>query len=126
MAERDLALAQEGLDAWRRGDFAAVEAMLAPDATWRWWEPGEWDCANRDDILRTLRERYEQGFGRAEMEFVDGGPGAVIVVSHPSEVGGPEWPDEAATVLSFDGEKVVAMQDYRTRDEALAAVAATT
>ncbi len=122
MSERELALAEQGLDAWRRGDLARVEEMLAPDATWRWWEPGEWDCASRDDIVRTLRERYEQGFGRAEMDFVDGGRGRVIVVSHPREVGGEDWPEEAATVLSFEGEKVVSMQDYRTRDEALAAL----
>jgi ketosteroid isomerase-like protein len=119
---RELTVAQEGLAAWRRGDLARVEAMLAPDATWRWWEPGEWDCANRDEVLRTLRERYEQGFGRADMEVLDGGPGAVVVVSHPREVGGADWPAEAATVLSFAGGKVVAMQDYRTREDALAAV----
>ncbi len=121
MSTRERAVAEEGLEAWRRGDFARVEAMLAPDATWRSWVPGGWDCASRDEILQTLRERYEQGFGRAEMDFLDGGPGAVVVVSHPSEIGGEDWPEEAATVLSFEGEKIVSMQDYRTRDEALAA-----
>ena len=122
MSEREIALAAAGLEAWRRGDFSRVESLLDERATWRWWEPGEWNCASRDDILRTLRERHEQGFGRGEVELVDGGPGAVIVVSRPSEIGGDEWPAEAATVLSFAGEKIVAMQDYRTREEALAAV----
>ncbi len=124
VSERELALAREGLEAWRRGDFARLESMLDPAATWQGWERGEWDCANRDDVIRTLRERHEQGFGRAEMEFVEGGSGAVIVVSHPRDIGGDQWPEEAATVLSFEGEKIVAMQDYRTRDEALAAVSA--
>jgi len=48
----------------------------------------------------------------------------VIVVSHPSQIGGPEWPAETATVMRFRNEKVVSMQDYRTEREALAAVAA--
>ena len=122
VSERELALAREALEAWRRGDFSRVEALLEPRATWHWWEAGDWDCTNRDDIIRTLRERYEQGFGRADMELVDGGAGGVIVVSHPSEIGGDEWPEESATVLSFEGEKIVAMKDYPTRDEALAAV----
>ena len=122
VSERELALAHEGLEAWRRGDLSRVESMLDPRATWRWWEPGEWDCASRDDIIRTLRERHEQGFGRAGMELVDGGSGAVIVVSHPREVAGDEWPEEVATVLSFEGEKIVAMRDYPTRAEALAAI----
>jgi ketosteroid isomerase-like protein len=121
VSERELALAQEGLAAWRRGDLSYVESMLDPGATWRWWEPGEWDCANRDDIIRTLRERHEQGFGRGEMEFVDGGPGIVIVVSRPRMIGGEDWPEETATVISFRGEKIVAMQDYPTRADAVAA-----
>ena len=121
MSERELALAEEGLAAWRRGDFETVESMLDPAATWRWFEPGEWDCENRADVLRTLRERYEQGFGRSEMEFVDGGSAAVIVVSHPRDIGGDDWPEEAATVITFERDRIVAMQDYRTRDDALAA-----
>ena len=32
-----LALAEEGLDAWRRGDFDALEEMFAPDVEWRWF-----------------------------------------------------------------------------------------
>ena len=121
MSEETLRLAREGLEAWRRGDFAAIEEVLAPEAQWRWWEPGEWDCRDRDDILDRLRERYDQGFAAGELEFVDAGPAAVVVVSHPSRIGGPDWPDETATLISFRGGKVVSMQDYRTRDEALAA-----
>ncbi len=122
MSEREVALARNGLEAWRRGNLEAVEEMLAPDATWHWFEPGEWDCDNREEILSTLRERYEQGFGRGEMELVDAGPGSVIAVSRPREVGGDEWPEETATVISFRKDKIVSLQDYRTRDEALAAI----
>ena len=50
-----LALAKQGFDAWRRGDFDAVEAIFAPDVEWRWFEPGDWDCHSRDDVMRTLR-----------------------------------------------------------------------
>ena len=39
-----LTVAQQGFDAWRRGDFDALEAIFAPDAEWRWFEPGDWDC----------------------------------------------------------------------------------
>jgi hypothetical protein len=63
------------------GDLSVIEAMLDPDATWRWFEPGEWDCESRDDIVRTLRERYEQGFAQGRMELVDAGPGRVVAVS---------------------------------------------
>jgi hypothetical protein len=73
--------------------------------------------------MRTLRQRYEHGFARGEIEFRDAGEDAVIVVSHPSEIGGPEWPEETATVMTFRGDRVVSMQDYRTEADARAALA---
>jgi len=114
-------LAREGLEAWRAGDFETIERILDPNVDWRWFEPGEWDCHGRDDVMRTLRERYEQGFAKGELQFRDGGRDAVIVVAHPSEIGGPDWPEETATVMKFRGDRVVSMQDYRTEAEALAA-----
>src|SRR5438094_1171437 len=111
-----LTVAQQGFDAWRRGDFDALEAIFAPDVEWRWFEPGDWDCHSRDDVMRTLRQRYEQGFGRGSQEFVEpGNPEQVVIVYHPREIGGPEWPEETATVMTFSGDRVIDMQDYRTQ-----------
>ena len=76
----DLELARAGLAAWQRGDFETLEDLLAPEATWRAVEPGEWDCESRDDILQTLRERYEEGFTMGPIELVEGGPGTVILL----------------------------------------------
>ena len=117
-----MAVATEGLEAWRKGDFETLERILDPDVEWRWFEPGEWDCRNREDVMRTLRERYDQGFAKGRLEFKDRGGNAIIVVSHPSEIGGPEWPDETATLMRFRQARVVSMQDYRTEAEALDAV----
>lgn len=118
-----MAAAQRGLDAWRRGDFAAVERMLDPAVEWCWFEPGEWDCFGRDAVMQTLRERHAQGFARGTLGFRDAGEDAVIVVAHPSEIGGAEWPAETATLMRFRRGKVVLMQDYRTEREAIAAAA---
>jgi ketosteroid isomerase-like protein len=117
-----MTIADEGLAAWRRGDFETLERIFDPTVEWRWSEPGAWDCYGRDDVMRTLRERYAQGFAKGNLEFRDGGEDAVIVVSHPSEIGGPDWPAETATIMRFRGRKVVSMQDYRSEVEALAAV----
>ena len=72
--------------------------------------------------MQTLRDRYEQGFAKGDLHFREGGEHAVIVVAHPSEIGGSDWPSEIATVMQFGNERVVSMQDYRTEDEALASV----
>jgi ketosteroid isomerase-like protein len=118
MSDETMIVAQEGLEAWRRGDFETVERILDPAVEWRWFEPGGWECFGRYAVMRTLRERYAQGFARGALRFRDGGEDTVIVVSHPSEIGGPEWPPETATVMRFRGGKVVSMQDYRTEQEA--------
>lgn len=123
MSSEALKRAEEGLSAWRRGDFERLEEFLDPAVEWQAFEPGEWDCHGRDDVLRTLRERYEQGFAQGAVEFREGGESTVIVLSHPSEIGGPEWPAETATVMRFSGGKVISMRDYRTESEALEAVA---
>jgi ketosteroid isomerase-like protein len=121
VARTPIEIAHEGFEAWRRGDFETIEGILDPKATWRWFEPGEWDCHSRDDIMRTLRERHEQGFAVGDPELREAGDDTVIVVSHPAEIGGPEWPAGTATVLRFRGERVVEMQDYRSDADALAA-----
>jgi ketosteroid isomerase-like protein len=116
------AIAREGLQAWRNGDFDTIEEILDPNVEWRAFEPGEWDCHDRNDVMRTLRARYDQGFARGNVEFRDAGETAVIVVSHPSEIGGPEWPAETATLMTFRSGRVVSMQDYRTEADARAAI----
>jgi ketosteroid isomerase-like protein len=122
MSEQTMSLAREGFGAWQRGDFATLEAMLDPRVQWRWFEPGEWNCNSRDDVMRTLRERYEQGFAASELEFLDAGEDSVIVVAHPAAVGGEGWPEETATVITFRHGKVTTMQDHRTSADALEAV----
>src|SRR5207249_5294842 len=89
MNSKPTEIAREGLEAWRKGDFETIEEILDPNVDWHATEPGEWDCYGRDDVIRTLRERYDQGFARGELEFRDGGEQAVIVIAHPSEIGAP-------------------------------------
>jgi ketosteroid isomerase-like protein len=122
MGSETLERARRGFNAWQEGDFETIEAMFDPAVSWHWFEPGGWDCNSRKDVMRTLRHRHHEGFARGELEFIDAGPDTVIVVSHPRDIGGPEWPAETATVIRFHDGKVVSMQDYRTRDEAVASL----
>src|SRR2546427_13019791 len=96
-----LTVAQQGFDAWRRGDFDALEAIFAPDVEWRWFEPGDWDCHSRDDVMRTLRQRQAAGLAEGRLNFHDAGSDVVVVTAHPSEIAGPEWLDETSTVIRF-------------------------
>lgn len=116
--------ARGGLQAWQDGDLSALKELLDPDVELFWWEPGDWDCHSRDEVLRLLRTRQQEGIPRGEVELIDVGEDTLISVSkrHPDR--DPGWPEEAATVITFRGGRAVRMQQYRSREDALSAVGA--
>src|SRR2546430_7224432 len=82
--------ARAGLQGWQDGDLTALEELLDPAVELFWWEPGEWDCHSRDDVLRLLAQRRSEGFNRAEVELIDAGENVLVSVSHT--VDRPGWP----------------------------------
>jgi ketosteroid isomerase-like protein len=119
-------LARRGYDALMRGEFEALEEVMAPDLTWHWWERGPWDCHSRDEALAVIKERLGQNSIGELREVTDLGEGRVLVVTGlrpdseigPEELGLPAGHDETANVVTIRDGKVVAMQDYRSRAEA--------
>ena len=83
-----------GMQAWQDGDLSALEELLDPDVELSWWEPGDWDCHSRDEVLRLLGRRREEGVPRGDVELIDAGDDTLISVSkhHPGR-GGPDWPE---------------------------------
>jgi ketosteroid isomerase-like protein len=111
--------ARAGLQAWQEGDLSALEELFDPDVELFWWEPGDWDCHSRDDVLRLLAQRRREGVNRAEVELIDAGEEVLVSVSHT--VDRPGWPDEPATVIRFRDGKAIEMRQFKSREEALAA-----
>jgi ketosteroid isomerase-like protein len=111
--------ARAGLQAWQDGDLSALQGLLDPDVELFWWQPGEWDCHSRDDVLRVLAQRRREGVNRAEVELIHAGEDVLVSVSH--RVDRPGWPDEPATVIRFCDGKAIEMRQFKSREEALAA-----
>ena len=108
-------LVQRGLRAWTNGDLDALEAVLDPAVTLRWIEPGEWDCTGREEVMRLLRQRAADGrtAGPKRVEQVDENT-VLVSPDHPGLFGA------AATRITITHGRVVAMQQYASRDDALA------
>ena len=70
MSSSNLEVARKGFEAWRRGDFDALQAIFAPDVEWHWFEPGEWDCHDAADVMARLRERHAEGFAQGRLELL--------------------------------------------------------
>jgi len=113
--------ARARLQAWHDGDLSALEELLDPDVELFWWEPGDWDCHSRDDVLRLLAERRREGANRAEVELINAGEDVLVSVSHT--VDRADWPDEPATVIRFRDGKAIEIHQFKSREEALAAAA---
>jgi len=108
-----------GLQDWQDGDLTALEELLDPNVELLWWEPGEWDCHSRDDVLCLLAQRRREGVNRAKVELIDAGEDVLVSVSHT--VDRPDWPDEPTTVIRFRDGKAIEMRQFKSREEALTA-----
>ena len=94
---------------------------MDPGVQWLWYEPGDWDCHDRDKVLATLRDRQEEG--------VVTGLRAVVAVDDRVfvEVTGPrleQWGlpgGQACMVVTVRDGRIVRMQDFPDRAAALAA-----
>ena len=113
------------LDALRRGDVALMEQTLAPEVVHRGIRP-EWSCNGRQEVLDMQRDRPLPDV--EALELVAAGDKVVMSVRAP-QVGAPLDDDapprgQACIVFTLAGGKIVSMQDYLRRDDALAAAGA--
>ena len=107
---------EEGLRAWAAGDLDALEALLDPQVSLLWVEPGPWDCTNRDQVMRLLRQRHTERRGQppypVHVTRVDAET-YVVSSDSPIDPDGPQ-PVPVATRITVTNGKVTAMQQYKT------------
>jgi ketosteroid isomerase-like protein len=114
------------LDAIRRGDVALMEQTLAPEVVHHGIRP-DWACNGRQEVLDMQRGRVLPDV--EALELVAAGDKVVMSVRSP-QVGVPLADDgpprgQACIVFTLAGGKIVSMQDYLRRADALAAAGAT-
>ncbi len=115
-------IVRAGLDAYKRGDYGAVAEVMAPDIRWEGVGDGE-ACVNRDETLAALQESAEQARGLELADAVPFGTDKVMVclVRTQAPESGEELPSRLYNVVTFAGEKIVRMQGFLGRKEAVQA-----
>ena len=84
-AGRDaIALIHRVWEARAAGDLSALEDALAPDAKWRAIDDGPWNCENRADIMRIMRQNLAHGLAGSIEETIPHGE-RIVVAFRPSE-----------------------------------------
>jgi ketosteroid isomerase-like protein len=105
--DQRLARVREGFAALARGELGVVERVFAEDVRWTGLPPGPGDCLSRREVRQMLAGRVAEGaLGPAEVLPVDAR--RVAVVSRRDGV-------ELVHVLTFAGDRVVAVQACRDR-----------
>jgi ketosteroid isomerase-like protein len=108
--------------ALRRGDFDAAAALLDPDVSWHGLRE-EWVCHGREEVIDTFRWGLEARREIDALEFTRGGDRVVIGVRGPSitEVGDEPLEGQIFNVFTLRDGRIVRIDDFRGRGEALAA-----
>jgi ketosteroid isomerase-like protein len=113
------------LGALREGNQEAVRAVLDPNVTWQGLHE-DWVCHGPDEVIETLQEGLRLRGNVAALEFVRAGSRLVMGVRGPSldEVGGEPLDGQIFNVFTPSNGKIVRIEDYRLRAEALKAAQA--
>jgi hypothetical protein len=116
MRRESIELLLDWLDAIRRDDVDAATAALDPAVLWRGVRE-ELVCAGADDVVEGFR-RARDSLDDVEAIELIGRDSAAVLGSHE--------PDGGATynLFRFGGDRIVTIEDFATRDEALAAASA--
>jgi limonene-1,2-epoxide hydrolase len=113
------------LDAMRRGDLDGVKLWFDPKVTWR----GVRDtaiCSNRAEVLDMLVGSLEGRLGADAIELIAGDGAAVLGAKVPglAEIGGVDVRGQLFNVFRVGCGRILAVEDYAHREEALAAAGA--
>jgi ketosteroid isomerase-like protein len=113
-------LVRSSFDAFLRGDWDALAQSMDPGVKWLWYEPGEWDCHDRKQVLATLFDRQREGVVTALNTVVAVEDRVFVEVSGP-RLSQWELPGgQACMVVTVRDGRIVRMQDYPDRAAALA------
>lgn len=113
------------LDAMRRGDLDEVERWLDPDITWRGVREAA-VCRNRKEVIDMLQGSLEGRLGAEAVELIAAEGAAVLGAKVPglAEIGGTDVRGQLFNVFRVGCGRIMAVEDYPLREEALAAAGA--
>ena len=106
--------------ALRRGDFEAAAELLDPEVSWQGLRE-EWVCHGREEVVGTFRWGLERRREIDALEFTRGAEQVVLGARGPN-IGPEEEPvGQIFNVFTLRERRIVRIDDYRDRREALTA-----
>ena len=123
MSQENVERVRNSLDAYRRGDYDAASACLAPNVV---WEVGQELPAHGPEAVRDLWKRWDNEWEELETvadEILDAGDKVVLAMRYRGRGRGSgiEVSDRLFEVHTFRDGQCVSKVDFANRSEALEA-----
>jgi ketosteroid isomerase-like protein len=119
-----LDLVKEAYSLAKRGDHRSLRKLIADDATWYPAKEGAWNpCPDGDWIVRTLVWRCGPANRFRPGETIELGDSVLLQLrgTRMGRLGARGFRGKLFQIVEVRGGKIVRMQDYPGREEALAA-----
>jgi hypothetical protein len=126
VTQANLEFVFDHLHARRLRDIALLKSQLDPDVVHQGVLP-ELVCHNRDEVLVNIQRGFARDdFGIDRLELIDAGERVVVGLAGPrfSEVPWAPLNGQIYVVYTLRGGRIVRMDDYLSRTEAMAAAGA--
>lgn len=125
MSEENESVVRAAYEAYGRGDVARLLELVHPDLEWTYLDPSFADlqpqvCDGREQLAQALSQQADRGLVSQMEEIASTSDKVIIAVRTPGADQRRAWQaeDRSYLVLTMDQGQIIALRDFRDRDEA--------
>jgi ketosteroid isomerase-like protein len=125
MSDEDESAVRAAYEAYGQGEVNRLLELVHPDLEWTYLDPSMENpqpqtCHGREQLARMLGQQADRGFVSQVEEIASSGDKVMVAVRTPGADQRRAWQsgDRSYLVLTMDCGRIVALRDFRERDEA--------
>jgi ketosteroid isomerase-like protein len=125
MSEENESVVRAAYEAYGRSDVNRLLEMVHPDLEWTYLDPSAEDpqpqvCHGQQELAQALGQQADRGLVSQVEEIASSGDKVMVAVHTPGADQRRAWQsgDRSYLVLTMDRGRIVALRDFRERDEA--------
>jgi ketosteroid isomerase-like protein len=125
MSDEDEFVVRAACEAYGQGEVNRLLELVHPELEWTYLDPGMENpqpqtCHGREQLAWALGQQADQGLVSQVEEIASSGDKVMVAVRTPGADQRRAWQaeDRSYLVLTMDRGRIVALRDFRDRDEA--------
>jgi ketosteroid isomerase-like protein len=125
MSDENESVVRAAYEAYSRGEVNRLLELVDPDLEWTYLDPSMENpqpqtCHGREQLAEALGQQADRGLVSEVEEIASSGDKVMVAVHTPGADQRRAWQaeDRSYLVLTLDQGRILAMHDFRDRDEA--------